>query len=82
MGPLTARDMRSRIREGRIRPFDLVYREGESGWVMALEHPEFRDEFKGPGRRVENEAMGRFAAEEFRWRRLRDHRTILDGRGA
>lgn len=46
MGPLTAEDMRQRIQEGRLRLFDLVFREGEPTWKMAMEFHEFRDEFK------------------------------------
>jgi hypothetical protein len=46
MGPLAAEDMRQRIRDGRLRLFDLVFREGESIWKMAMEFHEFRDEFK------------------------------------
>lgn len=47
VGPFTLDDMRARIRDGRLRLFDLIYREGEPGWRMALEHPELRDHFKG-----------------------------------
>lgn len=46
MGPLTIDDLRARIRDGRLRLFDLIYKEGESDWRMALEHPDLRDEFK------------------------------------
>lgn len=46
MGPIEIDEMKKRIREGRIRLFDLIYREGESGWRMAMEHPELRPEFK------------------------------------
>lgn len=46
LGPITLEEMKSRIRQGRIRLFDLVYREGEPGWRMALEHPDLRGEFK------------------------------------
>lgn len=46
LGPFTADDLRARIRDGRLRLFDLIYKEGEPGWRMALEHPALRDEFK------------------------------------
>jgi hypothetical protein len=46
LGPITLDEMKNRVREGRIRLFDLVYREGEPGWRMALEHPDLRGEFK------------------------------------
>jgi hypothetical protein len=46
LGPITLDQIKSRVREGRIRLFDLVYREGEPGWRMALEHPDLRNEFK------------------------------------
>lgn len=46
MGPIEIEEMKKRIREGRIRLFDLIYREGESGWRMAMEHPDLRPEFK------------------------------------
>ena len=46
LGPLTLDQIRSRVHEGRIRLFDLVYREGEPGWRMALEHSDLRNEFK------------------------------------
>lgn len=49
MGPLTAEDLRARIRDGRLKLFDLIYKEGEPGWRMALEHPDLRDEFKKMG---------------------------------
>ncbi len=45
LGPITLEEIRSRVREGRIRMYDLVYREGEPGWRMALEHPDLRGEF-------------------------------------
>lgn len=48
LGPLTGDDLRARIRDGRIRMFDLIYREGELGWKMALEHPDLSPEFKRP----------------------------------
>lgn len=46
LGPVTLEEMKSRVGSGRIRMFDLVYREGEPGWRMALEHPDLRGEFK------------------------------------
>lgn len=48
-GPLTLEDLRARVREGRLRLFDLIYKEGEPGWRMALEHPDLRGEFKQAG---------------------------------
>ncbi|MBX3022523.1 MAG: DUF4339 domain-containing protein [Bdellovibrionales bacterium] len=48
-GPLTVDDLRARIRSGRLRLFDLIYKEGEAGWRMALEHPDLREEFKDFG---------------------------------
>ena len=52
MGPITIEEMRSRIRQGELRPFDLIYREGEKNWRMAFEHPDVRDGFKGLERRA------------------------------
>lgn len=46
LGPINLDEMKSRIREGRIRMFDLVYREGDSGWQMAIEHRDLRADFK------------------------------------
>lgn len=46
VGPVGIEDLRARIKEGRIRLFDLVYRDGDSGWRMALENPDLRGEFK------------------------------------
>jgi len=48
MGPLTADDIRARVRDGRIGTFDLIYKDGETGWRMAMEHAEFRSEFQKP----------------------------------
>ncbi|MGE0526093.1 MAG: DUF4339 domain-containing protein [Bdellovibrionales bacterium] len=45
IGPLTSSDMHARIRDGRLRPFDLVYKEGDRGWCMALECPELKEAF-------------------------------------
>lgn len=46
LGPITIDEVKSRIRDGRIRLTDLVFRDGEAGWKMALEHSELRPEFK------------------------------------
>ncbi len=46
LGPVSLDEMKARVRAGRIRLFDLVYREGEPGWRMALEHPDIKGEFK------------------------------------
>lgn len=46
IGPLTAEDLKKRIREGRLRLFDLVYRDGEDIWKMAMDFAELREEFK------------------------------------
>lgn len=48
-GPLSLEDLKTRVREGRLRLFDLIYKEGEPGWRMALEHPDLRGEFKQAG---------------------------------
>ena len=37
-GPLSAEEVKGRIRDGRIRVFDLLYKDGESAWKIALEH--------------------------------------------
>ena len=50
LGPINLEDIKSRVREGRIRLFDLVYREGDSGWRMAMEHPDLKNEFKNSSR--------------------------------
>lgn len=46
MGPVSSDEVKERIRKGRIRLFDLILREGEASWRMALEHGEFKTEFK------------------------------------
>lgn len=46
MGPITNNDIRDRIREGRIRLFDMILREGDPAWKMALEFPDLKEEFK------------------------------------
>lgn len=46
VGPVGVEEIRSRIREGQIRVFDLVFRDGEANWRMALEHGPLRGEFK------------------------------------
>ena len=46
LGPLTAEDLRQRVREGRLRLFDLVYRDGEGVWKMAMDFPELHEEFR------------------------------------
>src|SRR5690606_35381658 len=47
MEPVTADDLRERIKSGKIRLFDLILKEGEANWRMALEHSELKDDFKG-----------------------------------
>lgn len=49
MGPLSLADLKARVRDGRLRLFDLIYKEGEPGWRMALEHPDLRGEFQQAG---------------------------------
>lgn len=46
VGPLNVDDIKGRIKEGRIRVFDLIYKDGEPTWKMALEHDSLRLEFK------------------------------------
>src|SRR5437870_714954 len=46
VGPYTVDDIKGRIKDGRIRVFDLVYKDGEAAWRMALEHSSLRVEFK------------------------------------
>src|SRR4051794_31400921 len=45
VGPVSGDDIKTRIREGRVRLFDLIYRDGEAEWRMALEHSGLRTEF-------------------------------------
>lgn len=52
VGPVTADDLRRRVREGVLRAFDLIYKEGESGWKMAMEHPDLREAFREAGQNV------------------------------
>lgn len=46
LGPVTIEEIKSRIRSGRIRMFDLVFKDGEDSWKMALEFSELRADFK------------------------------------
>lgn len=46
VGPVGLEDLKLRIQEGRVRLFDLVYRDGDAGWKMAVENPSLRGEFK------------------------------------
>ena len=46
VGPFKADDLREQIKQGRLRVFDLVYKDGENNWRMALEHSALRSEFK------------------------------------
>jgi hypothetical protein len=46
VGPVTMTDLRGRIKEGKVRLFDLILKEGEPSWRMALEHGEFKEDFK------------------------------------
>ncbi len=50
IGPVSELDLKSRIRDGKLRLFDLILKEGEAVWRMALEHTEFKEEFKGPSK--------------------------------
>lgn len=50
IGPVSGPDLKSRIREGKLRLFDLILKEGEAVWRMALEHAEFKEDFKGPSK--------------------------------
>ena len=45
MGPLTREEVRARISIGQLRLYDLLYFEGHDQWKMALEFPEFKDDF-------------------------------------
>lgn len=47
VGPVTEDDLRERIREGRIRLFDLIHKEGDAGWRMAMEYPLLKEAFNG-----------------------------------
>lgn len=46
LGPITVDEIKNRIREGRIRLTDLIFKDGEPGWRMALEFPDLRPEFQ------------------------------------
>lgn len=46
VGPVTMTDLKGRIKDGKVRLFDLILKEGDAAWRMALEHGEFKDEFK------------------------------------
>lgn len=46
VGPFSVNDIRARIKDGRVRVFDLVFKDGEASWRMALEHSNLRSEFK------------------------------------
>src|ERR1019366_1236374 len=46
VGPFNVEDIKGRIKDGRIRVFDLLYKDGEPSWRMALEHSPLRGEFK------------------------------------
>lgn len=46
VGPFNLDDIKSRIRDGRIKVFDLIYKDGDASWRMALEHSMLRAEFK------------------------------------
>ncbi len=50
VGPVSGQDLKSRIRDGKLRLFDLILKEGEAVWRMALEHGEFKEDFKGPSK--------------------------------
>jgi len=46
VGPVTLTDLKGRIKDGKVRLFDLILKEGDAAWRMALEHTEFKEEFK------------------------------------
>lgn len=46
VGPFSAEDIKLRIKDGKIRVFDLLYKDGDPSWRMALEHPSLSAEFK------------------------------------
>ena len=46
VGPFNVEDIKLRIKDGRVRVFDLIYKDGEPTWRMALEHSTLRGEFK------------------------------------
>lgn len=46
VGPYNLDDIKGRIRDGRIKVFDLIYKDGEPAWRMVLEHSTLRAEFK------------------------------------
>lgn len=46
IGPLSLSDAKAKVRDGRIRLFDLVMKDGDPQWRLALEFPELRGEFK------------------------------------
>lgn len=45
VGPFNVDDIKGRIKDGRLRVFDLIYKDGEPSWRMALEHSALRSEF-------------------------------------
>ncbi len=47
LGPFPLEEMRARIQAKRVRLFDLILKEGESQWRLALEYPNLRGEFGG-----------------------------------
>ncbi len=47
VGPVTSTDLKSRIKDGKLRLFDLILKEGDAAWRMALEHTDFKEEFRG-----------------------------------
>ena len=46
VGPFNLDDIKGRIRDGRLKVFDLIYKDGDAGWRMVLEHSALRSEFK------------------------------------
>lgn len=52
MGPVSMSDLKGRIKDGKVRLFDLILKEGEAAWRMALEHAEFKEDFKDKSKSV------------------------------
>lgn len=50
VGPVTSEDLKDRIRSGKLRLFDLILKERDGTWRMALEHGDFKDDFKSQSR--------------------------------
>ncbi|MGE4129990.1 MAG: DUF4339 domain-containing protein [Bdellovibrionales bacterium] len=46
VGPVARDEIRDQLRAGRIRVYDLVYREGDPSWRMLLEFSDFKQDLK------------------------------------